>query len=145
MTSRAIFPLQFTFCLLISTLQTIIAWPRISPTTFLHVNWSCGWRMTVDMAFEWTNVGRLVFPGTFHCFYTFRHFKQLKFFKYMLYFFYWMLLLISLVTNAMLENYSWAVGHGETLPKSLYQCGGIYSIGQVMISVIFINQFRTVF
>jgi len=31
-----------------------------------------------------------------------------------------MLLLLSLVTNATLENYSWAVGHGETLPKKLY-------------------------
>jgi hypothetical protein len=39
-----------------------------------------------------------------------------------------MLLLLSLVTNAMLKNYFRAVGHGETLPKYLYQGGRIYEL-----------------
>jgi hypothetical protein len=34
----------------------------------------------------------------------------------------------SLVANAMLNNYFRAVGHGETLPKYLYQGGGIYEL-----------------
>jgi hypothetical protein len=37
-------------------------------------------------------------------------------------------LLLSLVTNAMVENYSRAVGHGETLLKYLYQGENNYKL-----------------
>ena len=36
--------------------------------------------------------------------------------------------LLSLVTNAMVENYSRAFGHGETLPKYLYQGENNYKL-----------------